>query len=222
MRTSKRPLKTLAYLKSKSAILFDMDGTLFNTEPLHAQALRKVLLEEDMDLSTEELEHRFIGVADDQVFRELLGSDCDTATMIIKKNKELKDSIASLSKSELLALQVPGMIELLTQLKEAGLKLALISASENEIVDLMVEHSGIGIYLDTIVGRSDTERSKPFPDPYLFAMKKLAVDASNSLIFEDSPTGLQAAMDSGAEVIKVDPNCTEESEETSIANYSWL
>ncbi|MCK5883139.1 MAG: HAD family phosphatase [Bacteriovoracaceae bacterium] len=222
MKTKCRPQKSINYLKSKQAVMFDMDGTLFDTEPLHAQAFRQVLLEEQMDLSAEELESRFYGYADPAVFEELLGKNCDSEGLVFRKNEVLKQAISMLSTEELLKLQVPGMLELLKELKSSGLKLALISASENEIVNLMVKHSGIAPYLDTVVGRNDTGRSKPHPDPYFFAMEKLAVDPDNSLIFEDSPTGLEAARESGAEVIAIDPKCDEEEDRDAIANYSWL
>jgi beta-phosphoglucomutase-like phosphatase (HAD superfamily) len=58
-------------------------------------------------------------------------------------------------------------------------------------------------YFDVTVGAGDIERTKPFPDPYLHAAKLLDVDISQSLIFEDSPTGISAAVASGAFVVAV-------------------
>jgi beta-phosphoglucomutase-like phosphatase (HAD superfamily) len=58
-------------------------------------------------------------------------------------------------------------------------------------------------YFDVTVGAGDIERTKPFPDPYLHAAKLLGVDIEQSLIFEDSPTGITAAVASGAFVVAV-------------------
>ena len=92
---------------------------------------------------------------------------------------------------------MPGALEFSRKLKEAGIPQALVSASPREIVDAAL----IGMkekYFSFSVASGDIERTKPFPDPYLHAAKLLGVAIENSLIFEDSPTGLTAARASGA------------------------
>ena len=104
-----------------------------------------------------------------------------------------------------------GALEFSRRLNEAGIPQALVSASPREIVDAAL----IGMkekYFSFSVASGDIERTKPFPDPYLHAAKLLDVDIENSLIFEDSPTGLTAARASGAFVVGI-PHYIEVAEE---------
>ena len=106
---------------------------------------------------------------------------------------------------------MPGALEFSRRLNEAGIPQALVSASPREIVDAAL----IGMkekYFSFSVASGDIERTKPFPDPYLHAAKLLDVDIENSLIFEDSPTGLTAARASGAFVVGI-PHYIEVAEE---------
>jgi len=106
---------------------------------------------------------------------------------------------------------MPGALEFSRRLNEAGIPQALVSASPREIVDAAL----IGMkekYFSFSVASGDIERTKPFPDPYLHAAKLLDVDIENSLIFEDSPTGLNAARASGAFVVGI-PHYIEVAEE---------
>ena len=106
---------------------------------------------------------------------------------------------------------MPGALEFSRKLKKAGIPQALVSASPREIVDAAL----IGMnekYFSFSVASGDIERTKPFPDPYLHAAKLLGVAIENSLIFEDSPTGLTAARASGAFVVGI-PHYIEVAEE---------
>jgi beta-phosphoglucomutase-like phosphatase (HAD superfamily) len=78
----------------------------------------------------------------------------------------------------------------------------LVSASPRPIVDGVLQGMSEK-YFDTTVAAGDIERTKPFPDPYLHAARLLGVDITRSLIFEDSPTGITAAVASGAFVVAV-------------------
>jgi beta-phosphoglucomutase-like phosphatase (HAD superfamily) len=82
------------------------------------------------------------------------------------------------------------------------MKQGLVSASPRPIVDGVLRGMSEK-YFDQTVGAGDIERTKPFPDPYLHAAKLLGVDIAQSLIFEDSPTGITAAVASGAFVVAV-------------------
>lgn len=97
---------------------------------------------------------------------------------------------------------MPGALAISKAINEAGIKQGLVSASPRPIVDGVL----IGMaekYFDVNVAAGDIERTKPFPDPYLHAAKLLDVDISQCLIFEDSPTGITAAVASGAFVVAV-------------------
>ena len=97
---------------------------------------------------------------------------------------------------------MPGALAISKVINEAGIKQGLVSASPRPIVDGVLRGM-LEKYFDVNVAAGDIERTKPFPDPYLHAAKLLDVDISQCLIFEDSPTGIKAAVASGAFVVAV-------------------
>jgi HAD superfamily hydrolase (TIGR01509 family) len=106
---------------------------------------------------------------------------------------------------------MPGALEFSRELSSKGVPQALVSASPRPIVDAVL----VGMsekYFAQSVAAGDIERTKPFPDPYLHAAKLLDVDIKQCLIFEDSPTGLNAARASGAFVVGI-PHFVEVAEE---------
>ena len=222
-------LPTFQALTSKKAILFDMDGTLFDTEGLHAQALCLVLADQGHHFCAAEIQKKYYGYCDTDVFRELLGADVDADALVEKKNNLLTKELRELGRAGLMQLQTPGMEELLLRLYQLKIPMALISASEKRIVEIVVEVSQLRPMLNSIVARGDSPRSKPFPDPYFQAMKELGVTAKDVIIFEDSPTGLRSAFDTGAQVIRIAHSSDDHSTLSpdlesipAIANYTWL
>jgi HAD superfamily hydrolase (TIGR01509 family) len=97
---------------------------------------------------------------------------------------------------------MPGALAISKAVHGSGLKQGLVSASPRPIVDGVLQGMSEK-YFDTTVAAGDIERTKPFPDPYLHAARLLGVDITRSLIFEDSPTGITAAVASGAFVVAV-------------------
>jgi HAD superfamily hydrolase (TIGR01509 family) len=92
---------------------------------------------------------------------------------------------------------------LLKFLKKEKKKVAVVSASEDLIVAETLKCFEIHSYIDLQMGRHQTTLTKPHPEPYLEGMRRLNTDSSKTLIFEDSPTGLQSAIASGANVIRI-------------------
>ena len=97
---------------------------------------------------------------------------------------------------------MPGALEMSRLINHSGLKQGLVSASPRPIVDGVLRGMD-ELYFDVTVAAGDIERTKPFPDPYLHAAQLLGVDISQCLIFEDSPTGITAAVASGAFVVAI-------------------
>jgi HAD superfamily hydrolase (TIGR01509 family) len=97
---------------------------------------------------------------------------------------------------------MPGAIELVRELQSHGVKTALVSASPRNIVDAVLDNLGHDLFPFSI-SSDDVENTKPHPEAYLKAAKMSVSDIANCLVFEDSLTGMSAAIASGAHLIGV-------------------
>jgi len=196
-------LKTL--LRPMDAIIFDMDGTIVNTEPLHAKAAVVVLKNLGIDLDLESCLDQFYGMTDTAVLKMTCPSlsDRQIDEAIAQKNLHLIKLFQQLPAAEKLQYITPGLFDFLKFLKAENKQLAVISASEDIIVSETLKCFDIHSYIDLQMGRHQTSLTKPHPDPYLEGMRRLKTEPSKTLIFEDSPTGLQSALASGANVIRI-------------------
>ena len=189
------------------AVLFDMDGLFIDSEPDWHAAETEMMRAYGYDWTPED-QLKCLGgplLRVTQYMSECLDGARSAEELGLTIVAEMKKRV---SKSVSL---MPGALEFSRRLNEAGIPQALVSASPREIVDAAL----IGMkekYFSFSVASGDIERTKPFPDPYLHAAKLLDVDIENSLIFEDSPTGLTAARASGAFVVGI-PHYIEVAEE---------
>jgi HAD superfamily hydrolase (TIGR01509 family) len=183
---------------SFQAIFFDMDGLFLDSEPQWHEAETLMMRENGYDWKPEDQLH-CLGGPLRRVAEYMSGclqdrkSPADLEAMIIA------EMTGRLSKKVPL---MPGALAISKAIHESGIKQGLVSASPRPIVDGVLRGM-LEKYFDVNVAAGDIERTKPFPDPYLHAAKLLDVDISQCLIFEDSPTGIKAAVASGAFVVAV-------------------
>ncbi len=191
-------------IESAQSVLFDMDGTIFDTEPLHAKALMLALNEFGKKFTEDELHHRFYGKTDTSVFQELLPDtyNRDYPTFQKIKNKILINIFDQLTIDQKKEYTAIGLQKFLQSLRRSGKKIALVSSSEQEIVEHTLQTFSLTLFFDIIIGRNGTHLNKPNPSPYFKAMRHFKTLSKNTLIFEDSPSGLKSAHSTGAVVIQ--------------------
>lgn len=196
-------LKTL--VQYKDLILFDMDGTLVNTEPLHAQAAVVVLKELGITVDLVSCIDQFYGMTDHVVLKTVCPhlTEAEINQCIEKKNIELIKLFNNLEQSEKEQFITPGLFPFLHYLKKENKKCAVVSASEDIVVLETLRCFGIDKLVDLQMGRNQTVLTKPNPDPYLEAMRRLNTSSERTIIFEDSPTGIKSANSANAEVIRI-------------------
>ena len=200
--------------KDHNSFLFDMDGTIIQSELIHAMALQKILKKAGLNLKTSKLEKDFNGLPDPDVYqkvfkeknygpiltREISNED----DFISIKNKAISDIIENIPTNDFKKLLIPGLIEFLKEIKSNKFFCGLVSASEKPIIHLILKKANILDFFDIITPRLKGKPNKPDPFPYVSTMMKLGTSPKKTIIFEDSELGLKAANSSGAsKVIKV-------------------
>ena len=181
------------------AVLFDMDGTLTDTEKIWWEAEQKVCARAGYELKVEEAKMS-IGKSLPEAARQIVeytGIDMTPA----EYETELIQLVAQIAAEEGLPWR-PGAFELLTCLVEMGIPSALVTSSYHSFARHALRRAPQGS-LEVIVSGDMPIRGKPQPDPYLEAAHLLGVDIHNCLAFEDSIPGLYAAFQSGARTFAV-------------------
>lgn len=178
------------------AIITDFDGTLVDTFEANLKAYQKAFAEVGLTLTTERYRACF-GMRYD-AFMAAMGI---TSTAIADQIKELKKDYYP----QFFNCLKPNaaLIELIAGFKALGGKTAIASTARKENLMNVVNYLGIAHHFDLIFAGTDVKQGKPNPEIYQKAMQELAVLPGETLIFEDSEIGIQAAKAAGAFVIKV-------------------
>lgn len=180
------------------AVLFDMDGTLIDSEPLWFAAEGAILAEYGFELGPEHLAH-VLGKPNEVAVGHLLavsGVPLTAAGLNARIEAAMAETLAR--GVELIA----GAKELLTELADAGVPVALVSASSRRIIEACLGSLGGDRFHVTVSG-DDVERGKPHPEPYLRAAALLGADPARCAVIEDSPTGVRSGAAAGCRVVAV-------------------
>lgn len=193
---------------SMKTLLFDMDGTLFDTEIYHTQALQKIGQDHRIHppLGPQELHQLLMGKADHLIYelvKEWRGfpEHWDVHTFVQEKNRHLLEILNKLGGDVFFS---PQLALLLAQARAGGLQLGLVTSSEKLITQELLRLVKLEEFFDLVITRDDSEEVKPSPWPYLKAMEQLGTSHELTVIFEDSSVGLSAATASRAHVIKAE------------------
>jgi len=180
-----------------AAILFDMDGVLMDSEPLHLRATQLALGSSRARSYTERDNQTFFGATDTEMFRILrILFDLDMSTDDLVKRK--REHLISLVQTE--GRGLPGVPEIPLRFREGGFRLGLVSASARPVIDAILEVVGLERAFETVVSGDEVHRGKPAPDGYLMAARRLAVQPEHCFVVEDTRNGVLAAKAAGMSV----------------------
>lgn len=190
------------------AIVFDFDGVIANSEPLHLQAFQLALDPEGMDLSPAEYYARYLGYDDVGLF-EALGRDRGlamsgerVAELVARKGERMQEILRSG------AVLFPGAVEFIRE-AAAAVPIAIASGAMRHEIDEIIQAAGVGDLFATIVAAGDTPQSKPSPAPYQLAFQRLResagrdLDPRRTVAIEDSKWGLESAQGAGLRLVGV-------------------
>lgn len=182
------------------AVLWDMDGTLIDSEPLWIEQERQLMESIGAKWTSEDAIYCVGGPmarVDAYMRSKLPTAVLDKFAPLALTNQLLQRMEDRLSHDIPFT---PGAFELVNEMKSANLPLALVSASSRPLMNAALKSIGSQLF-DITISDNDVERSKPDPEGYVKAAASLDVDISRSLIIEDSITGMTAAIASGAFVL---------------------
>ena len=181
------------------AILFDFDGVLVDSEPVHFGCWQEILQSFDLHLDWETYRTYGIGVSD----RDLMSLICQRAGRPLEVDRLLAEYPRKrvMFRDRMLERQVfpAGVLELLPQLH--AYQLAVVTSSGQSEVEPLLRDAGIHDFFRTVVYGGDVKKLKPAPDPYLLAVKRLGVN--RALALEDSDAGEASARAAGLDVLRV-------------------
>jgi beta-phosphoglucomutase len=182
------------------AILFDFDGVLIDSEPVHFACWAEVLAPLGVSLDWEWFLAHGIGIDDRQMMRDI-AAGCDPPR-IWESLWERYPAKRDLFRARMLAAPPfpPSIREMLERLRP-DYRMAVVTSSGRAEIEPMLEAAGLNRYFDTLVCSRDAARHKPAPDPYLLAAGRL--EARKPLVVEDSPAGMASARAAGFEVLEV-------------------
>ena len=181
-------------------VIFDMDGLMFDTEEVMCRAFLEVTREEGHPGSREQF-REIIGLNAPDIqkkYRQYFGDDVD-AVRLYRLGGERKLKII---REEGLPVK-PGLFDLLSEIDRLGLKKAVASSSDQEMIRDNLARAGLSGRFDLIVSTRDFARGKPYPDVFLAVCQKLHVLPQEALVLEDSLNGVEAAVAGGIPVIQI-------------------
>jgi beta-phosphoglucomutase len=182
-------------MTAPEAIFFDFDGVLIDSEPVHWDCWRQVLLPFGVELSWDFYRDRCIGIDDREMLRMMAGDRWPELFAEWPKKKALFR--ARMIDAPPFPKALPGMLETL----KASYRMAVVSSSSCEEIEPLMVRAGIRGYFETVVGGGDVKRQKPDPEPYLLAATRLGV--TRAVVLEDSAAGMEAGRAAGFEVLQI-------------------
>ena len=186
------------------AIVFDLDGVLWDGEPIYHEAFNVVLKP-----------YGHIVTPDD--YLKIIGNSVEAAWTWVLNHFAITESpdrfyrLYDEAVLEMLAQPIEpltGVSELLTELRSRGIPIGLASASLRQWVDATIKGIGITDMFDTTVSASEVEHAKPAPDLYLMAAANLGIDPALCVAVEDTHTGIASAKAAGMYAIQVRASST--------------
>ncbi|MEY4706789.1 MAG: hypothetical protein RJB58_512 [Pseudomonadota bacterium] len=178
--------------------LFDLDGTLVDSSPVHESAYRDILGREHPDLLADFDYRTIAGLITLAAFRSLGLDESQSLHCTLLKQRHYREAVESGAVREM-----SGAVNLLAMLRARGAAIGVVTSASRASASRTLKVTGLAQHVDVLVTADDVTAPKPAPAPYLTALEKLKANAAKSVAVEDAPIGIASARAAGLKVIGV-------------------
>lgn len=180
-----------------TAIIFDMDGVIIDSEPIHCQIEQEIFRELGLEISRED-HSRYAGRSDLwEIIKEKYSLDCEIEEIRQRKQHRYLSYLNNLHNVS----PIEGVAELIKTFHSKGYTLVLASSSTMDNINLVLENFGLLEYFSRRISGAELKTSKPHPEIFLEAAKMAGADPQHCLVIEDSENGVHAAKAAGMRCI---------------------
>lgn len=191
------------------AVIFDFDGVICDSEPLHFQAFNNALEKNGIEIPISKYYQDYLGYTDYELIENLnkdfsMGLSKEGMEDLAKRKCDAFEELVRQKNSV-----IKGVGELLELLKAESVRMAVCSGAIAYDIEIMLEGSNLADYFEFIISADDVKRGKPDPEGYLLSLKKLndacdeKIEAADCVVIEDSHWGIEAAQKAGMPTVAV-------------------
>jgi len=186
-------------LLNAKGFLFDLNGTMINDMPYHIEAWHKQLVALGSTISLEETKYQCYGKNDELLERVFPGRFTMEEKIKLGNDKEASYRVEFKPYLKL----IDGLEAFLTNASNQHKKMAIGSAAINENINFVIDNMNIRHHFEAIVSANDVLKSKPHPETFLKCAEKLALHPNDCVVFEDTPKGVECALNAGIKTVVI-------------------
>ncbi len=179
------PTDLTKFIDNTFVFLFDLDGTIVNTDHIYFNVWKKILFEYNITLDFE-IFNKYIHGNSDNVVVKLLLPKCNVNIISALKDKLFIENIKDIR-------IIDGAVDFITNLRNAGFMCSIVTNCNRNVAEKIICYCGLTKFIDFITIGNECAKAKPHPDPYLETILKYNVQKNKCIIFEDSKSGLLSA-----------------------------
>ena len=181
------------------AVIFDLDGTLTNSDKVHFQVFQDFFARHDLALDKALYKDKVSGRQNVAILADFLPNLPADEAVAFSDRKEA--TFRQLARGQIAPL--PGLLALLEKIQNQGLYAAVVTNAPPENAAFMLSELDLSERFDPIVIGDELPRGKPDPLPYQTALDKLGISPEEAIVFEDSPSGIRSALGAGIQTIGI-------------------
>jgi len=180
------------------AVLFDMDGVIIDSEPLHFRSDQLLMKTFGIEMSVADLEV-YVGMRDPDMLSQIILKYGLNTSLSELLSMQLNHKISLLREAD--AFAIDGIVDLIQSISDHHIHIGLASSSSRVFIEAVLDKLGIASHFDCIISGYEVEKGKPDPDIFLKAASLLGVSPEHCLVIEDSAHGVKAAHAAGMKCI---------------------